>query len=288
MRNYFIYFILLAILLGLFPENIKSKTSSDMNVHFIDVGQGDSILIETPANKIILIDGGPPKAGDQVVSYLKKQRIEKIDLLIATHPDYDHIGGLIEVIKEFEIDQVVDSGKLHTTKTFFRYMNQIRKNSIPINFVQQHDQLYVDPAVQINVLNSFSKNKNNNQSSIVLKITYGEVDFLFMGDAEDEQEKRLAKRNDIEAEIVKVGHHGSKTSSSFAFLERVNPSVAMLTYKKRNKYGHPVNRVIANLNRMNVQLYSTAVFGNVVITTNGQDYYVLPEKSPLEGLLKSS
>lgn len=274
-----------SILLAISPVQVCSSEKADMNVHFIDVGQGDSILIETPSNKVILIDGGPPKAGEKVVSYLKKHDIEKIDVVIATHPDYDHIGGLIEVIQSFEIEQIIDSGKLHSTKTYLLYINQIRKNNIPINFVKKNDRLHVDRLLQIQVLNSFTKNKTNNQSSIVLKVTYDEVDFLFMGDAEHKQEKQLLQQ-DIDAEFVKIGHHGSKTSSSFAFLDQVSPSVAMLTYKKSNKYGHPVSRVISHLNRMNVQIYSTAVFGNVVIRTNGEDYFILPEKNPLEGLLE--
>ncbi|MGM8213632.1 MBL fold metallo-hydrolase, partial [Virgibacillus sp. W0430] len=139
MNKYFVFLILLAILLGLFPKNIHSRLQPEMKVHFIDVGQGDSILIETPNNKVILIDGGPPKAGKKVVTYLKQHHIEQIDLVIATHPDYDHIGGLIEVFKTFHVNQVADSGKLHTTKTYIRYMNQIRKNKLPINFVRRDD-----------------------------------------------------------------------------------------------------------------------------------------------------
>lgn len=280
------FFIFIALSLG--SAVAFGSENKEMKVHYIDVGQGDSILIETPNDKVILIDGGPPKAGDKIVTYLQEQNVREIDLLIATHPDFDHIGGLIKVMQSFPIKQIVDSGKLHTTKTYIQYINQIRKNKIPVNFVNKNERLSVDPQIQINVLNSYEKNKSNNQSSIVLKLTYETIDFLFMGDIERRQELKIMEEEDIQSEIIKVAHHGSKTSSSLSFLQEVNPSIALLTYHKRNKFGHPVSRVIENLNKVDAQIYSTAVFGNVVIVTNGKDYFVLPEKSPIDGLLKGA
>lgn len=280
------FFIFIALFLG--SAVAFGSENKEMKVHYIDVGQGDSILIETPNDKVILIDGGPPEAGDKIVTYLQEQNVREIDLLIATHPDFDHIGGLIKVMQSFPIKQIVDSGKLHTTKTYIQYINQIRKNKIPVNFVNKNERLSVDPQIQINVLNSYEKNKSNNQSSIVLKLTYETIDFLFMGDIERRQELKIMEEEDIQSEIIKVAHHGSKTSSSLSFLQEVNPSIALLTYHKRNKFGHPVSRVIENLNKVDAQIYSTAVFGNVVIVTNGKDYFVLPEKSPIDGLLKGA
>lgn len=282
------YNIVILLLLFIYPVEAIGFENPEMKVHYIDVGQGDSILIETPTDKVILIDGGPPNAGNKLVTYLKKQQVGEIDILVATHPDYDHIGGLIKVIQSFPIKQIVDSGKLHTTKTYIQYINQIRKNKIPVNFVNKNEKLSVDSLVQIQVLNSYEKNKTNNQSSIVLKLTYGTVDFLFMGDIERKQELKIMEEENIQSEIIKVAHHGSKTSSSLSFLQEVNPSIALLTYHKKNKYGHPVSHVIENLNKVNAQIYSTAVFGNVVIVTNGKSYFVLPEKSPIEGLLKGA
>src|SRR5690625_2797851 len=126
-------FIFISFLLFLFPQmTVNSHGQALMNVHFIDVGQGDSIFIQTPAKQNILIDGGSPKAGQKVVDYLKNLQIKKLDLLIATHPDIDHIGGLPQVMKSIKVDQIVDSGKFYTTKTYFKYMNQIKQNKIPI------------------------------------------------------------------------------------------------------------------------------------------------------------
>src|SRR5690625_787521 len=214
------------------PVQIYSHESLDLQVHFIDVGQGDSLLIQTPSDKTILIDGGPPEAGDKIVSYLEKQQIESIDLLVATHPDIDHIGGLPYVMKEFKVKNILDSGKLHSTKTYAAYLHQIRKQNIPVQIAMENEKIMLDPKLTIRVLNTYGATKTNNQSSIVLKLTYEEVDFLFMSDIEMEQEKELMQKHNVAAEIIKVAHHGSNTSTSFPFIQDVNPETALLTYSK--------------------------------------------------------
>jgi beta-lactamase superfamily II metal-dependent hydrolase len=260
----------------------------DMQVHFIDVGQGDSMLIQTPSDKTILIDGGPPEAGDKVVSYLKEQQIESIDLLIATHPDIDHIGGLPHVMKGIQVNHILDSGKLHTTRTYANYLQQIRKQNIPVQIAMENEKIKVDPELTILVLNTYGATKTNNQSSIALKLTYEEVDFLLMSDIEMEQEKELMEEHDLQAEIIKVAHHGSNTSTSYPFLREVNPETALLTYSAENDYGHPVDRVIDNLNKINATIYSTAAFGDVVIRTDGKSYVVLPDENPFHRMIKSA
>ncbi|MUK88343.1 MBL fold metallo-hydrolase [Ornithinibacillus sp. L9] len=260
----------------------------ELVVHFINVGQGDSILIQTPNEKNILIDGGPPKAGKKVVKYLENRDVKEIDLLIATHPDKDHVGGLPEVMRSIETNRIIDSGKLHTTQTYAKYLNTVRKEKIPIKIAKQNEKIKIDPLVDITVLNTYDKGKNNNQSSIALKISYQEIDFLLLSDIEKKQEKQLIKKYDVNAEIMKVAHHGSKTSSSLEFLQEVDPQVAILTYSKKNDYGHPVNRVIENLYNINAQIYSTAVFGDIVIRTEGENFFVFPKKSPMEGLLEKT
>ncbi|WP_188456828.1 ComEC/Rec2 family competence protein [Virgibacillus oceani] len=275
------------LILIIYPANYSySETDESMKVHFIDVGQGDSILIETPNDKTILIDGGPPKSGKLVVEFLKKHHVKNIDLLIATHPDIDHIGGLVAVMKSIDVDRIIDSGKLHTTNTFAKYIDQIIKNDIHVDVAKRDDIIDLDPLVKIRILNTHNGKKNNNQSSIVLKLSYGEIDFLLMGDSERKQEKRLIKTNEIQSEILKVGHHGSKTSTSLPFVDLIKPQIAILTYSKTNKYGHPVDRVIHNLQKVNAHIYSTAVFGNITITTDGKGYFVITEKDPMDGLIE--
>lgn len=274
------------LFLIIIPVNGDSRANplNDMKVHFINVGQGDSMLLQTPNGKNILIDGGPPDSGKQVVRYLNEHNVSKLDLIIATHPDFDHIGGLPQIMKQIKVERVIDSGKIHTTRTYTRYLNQIRKQEIPFQIAKENKKINIDPNLDILVLNAHEKSKNNNESSIVLKITYQEIDFLLMGDVEREQEREFLEKYDIKAEILKVGHHGSNTSSTLRFLETVRPKVAILTYSKQNNYGHPVNRVIANLHRIQSQIYSTAAYGNIVIETEGKNFYLFPEKNPMQGL----
>lgn len=263
------------------PSYIQAaEQQPQMDIHFIDVGQGDSVLIQTPSDKNILIDGGPPKAGDDVVAYLEKHHVKKIDLLIATHPDVDHIGGLIKVMKSIDVKKIIDSGKLYTTRTYAKYISQILKQKIPVTIAEQNQLIQIDPLVKMRILNTHSSAKNNNESSIVLRVSFKEVDFLLMADVEKEQERQLMKKYNLEAEILKVAHHGSSTSTSKNFLKEVKPNLAVITYSKENDYGHPVDRVIENLKKVNAHIYSTAVFGNITISTNGESYMVITEKSP--------
>lgn len=266
------------------PVAAEQKGQSEMKFHFIDVGQGDSMLIETPEGKTILIDGGPPKAAKKVIAYLNEHLIKTIDLLIVTHPDIDHIGGLPDLMKAVKVKRIIDSGKSHITMTYAKYMNQIRQQNIPLTSAKLNDKITIDNLVDIHILNTYEKGKNTNESSIVLKFIYDEVSFLLMGDVGREQELKLVKTFDIKSDILKVGHHGSKTSSSFDFLRKVDPETAIITYSKQNKYGHPVDHVIANLNRLGIQIYSTGVYGNVIIYTDGKGYYLIPETLPIEGL----
>lgn len=271
------------------PTEVKSIGKEEflrgMKVHFIDVGQGDSILIETPNKRTILIDGGPTESGGALLAYLKKEGVKKIDLLIATHPDFDHIGGLIPVLEKLKVKKVIDSGKLHSTRTYRNYLHLIRKKNIQFEIAEQNDYIQIDSKLIIQILNTFDRNKkDNNEASIVLKMHHGDVSFLFMADAEIEQEKDLMKQYDLEADILKVGHHGSNTSTSRAFVEAVQPQVAMLTYSRTNKFGHPVSRVVRNLQREKVHIYSTSTFGSTVLWSNGQYYFIMPDKNPLDFL----
>lgn len=264
----------------------SDEEGKNLNVHFINVGQGDSIFIETPNGKSILIDGGPPKAGKRIVSYLEKRDIQSIDLIIATHPDFDHIGGLPEVMDHFSVDHIIETGKFHLTKTYATYAASVFLKQIPFTVAETGDLIDLDPDVHMEILNSSSDKKDNNPSSLVLKITYNEIDILLMADVEKAQEKSMMQKSDVSADIIKIAHHGSNTSSSAAFLEEVQPEIAILTYSKANDFGHPAPRVVHELQSLTSLIYSTAVFGNIVIESNGKDYIVFPEKSPFDALVE--
>ncbi|WP_217589677.1 ComEC/Rec2 family competence protein [Lentibacillus saliphilus] len=272
-------------MLSMMAWPIQAAASASMlEVHFIDVGQGDSILIKTPSDKVILVDGGPPDAGKTVVDYLNKQQIETIDLLVATHPDIDHIGGLIDVMKHFTIGNILDNGKFHVTKTYLMYVHQIRKQMIPVYEADKNEHIQFDPYIDLHILNADDDSLTNNQSSIVLKIEYLQQTILLPGDIDKEMEHELMISHEMEANVLKIPHHGSDTSSTMAFIEHVNPKATILSYGQENKFGHPVERVIGNLQRLQTALYSTAIHGDIVWMTNGKQSVIQTEKDPLEFL----
>src|SRR5699024_6147828 len=160
--------------------------------------------------------------------------------------DIDHIGGLIDVMKSIEVDRIVDTGKIHSTRTYARYVSQILKRQIPIEIAERNDLLKIDPLLKMRILNTHTGSKTNNESSIVLNITFKNMDILLMTDDEKEHEKRLIKQHNLDAEILKVEHHGSHTSTSHKFMRELHPNVAILTYGKKNEYGYRYDWEIEN------------------------------------------
>ncbi|KKB34158.1 S-layer homology domain-containing protein [Bacillus thermotolerans] len=254
----------------------------DMAVHFIDVGQGDSIFIQTPSGKTILIDGGKRSAGEKVVSYLKQAGVDSIDVMVATHPDADHIGGLIDVLETIPVKKVLDSGKAHTTETYYEYLSLIDQKNIPFEVPETGQELAIDPELKVQVLNSGDRSSSdNNKNSIVLKVTYDEVSFLLTGDATVDIEEDMITAFDLKSTILKAGHHGANTSTSQAFVNEVQPEVSILSYGQGNSYGHPTGEVVNRLQAAGSEVYSTAESGDIVVETDGQSYAVSAE--PWEG-----
>src|SRR5690625_301395 len=252
-----------------FPEQL-------LEVHFIDVGQGDSIYIKTPQKKHILVDGGPPEAGEIVVEYLEKHGINTIDLMIAIHPHYVHIGGLIKVIEEIPTQNIIQTDIIHPTKTYFLYMYQIWKQMIPVNIPVHKEQILKEDSLSLEIIKDDTEKSTINNSSLALRLSYQEVNFLLLSDLENDAENHLKQTTELATDIVKIAHHGSNTSSSFDFLQQIDPKIAILTYGRNNKFGHPHKRVVENINFLDVLIYSTATFGNIVVTTNGKQFYVTP------------
>ncbi|MED4886868.1 MBL fold metallo-hydrolase [Lysinibacillus sp. FSL R7-0073] len=254
-------------------EQVPVSAGHEMRVHFIDVGQGDSILIESPNGKTMLIDGGVKGAGQRVVSYLKELGVNKLDQVVATHPDADHIGGLIPVLQAIPIEQFYDSGKVHTSQTFEEMLMAIDEKNIPYYVPKTGDLIEFDKDVQVKVLNANEHATDNNDASIVLKVVYGNVSFLLTGDAGISLEKEMMQ-NDVTATILKAGHHGSNTSSSEEFIHAVKPEVTILSYGEDNKYGHPHAEVVDRLQAIGSNIYATADLGTIMVATDGVNYTV--------------
>lgn len=263
------------------PEPIKdtsdvpvSQSGNDMLVHFINVGQGDAILIQSPNGKSMLIDGGVKGEGQNIVSYLREQGVEQLDYVVATHPDADHIGGLIGVLNSISIKHFLDSGKVHTSQTYEEMISLVAEKNIPYIVPKTGDEVKLDGALDITVLNADEGAADNNEASIVLKVVYNNVSFLLTGDAGIDVEKKMMASQNVSATVLKAGHHGSNTSSSPAFIEAVNPEAAILSYGQDNKYGHPHFEVVESLQQAGSKIYGTAESGHIVIATDGQTYSI--------------
>ena len=256
------------------------SASEDLLVHFIDVGQGDSELLQF-AGKNILIDAGDQASGPRVESYLRSHGVSSLDLLIATHPHEDHIGGLITILNDIPIKQVLDSGQTHTSQTFENYLNLIDRKNILFTVAERGQTIDLDPRLKIEVLSPpaplFANDLNEN--SVVLKVTYNKVSFLFMGDAGFVAENSItAAGYDLKSDILKVGHHGSSSASGPAFLRRVKPTSSIIEVGAANAYGHPTSKTLSALQNTGSKVYRTDLDGNIVITTDGQSYFISTEK----------
>lgn len=242
-------------------------------MHVIDVGQGDSILIQAPNGTTALIDGGYDNG--QALAYLRDQEIQRIDLVIASHPHADHIGGLVEVLHALPVGAVWTSGAMHTTGTFEQFLDTIAETKTPYYEAQRGDRIPFG-TMEFAVLRSDPQASDLNDTSLVLKLTYGQVSFLFTGDAEAASEADLLQtaKDDLASTILKVGHHGSYTSSSPAFLAAVQPEIAIYSAGRHNSYGHPHAETLAALEAVGAQIYGTDRHGTVVVETDGQDYQI--------------
>lgn len=260
-------------------ENPLINVDGNLQIHFIDVGQADSILIKQD-NNYMLIDGGNNEDGDMLVKYLKEQGVEKLDYIIATHPHEDHIGGLDDVLNEFDTDLVLMPDKITTTKTFEDFLLAIKnrqdiknKNgeNVTLKKVPKLEEKYNlgNASFVIYAPNSSSYDELNNYS-IVIKLSFGNNAFLFTGDAEKLSEKEMLDKNyDLKADVLKIGHHGSSTSTSDEFLEAVSPKYAVLSVGEDNSYNLPKKTVMDKFKNNNIPVYRTDEQGAIILNSDG-------------------
>ncbi|RUL56374.1 MBL fold metallo-hydrolase [Lysinibacillus antri] len=284
MQQYLYLLIIALILTGCTEKETVQLTpdietsGKDMLIHFIDVGQGDSIFIQTPNGETMLVDGGTRSAGQEVVAYLQQQNVKQLNYIVATHPDADHIGGLIPVLNAIPVHNFIDSGKVHTSQTYEDMLSLIQTKKIPFSVAHVGDTVPLDEDLNITVISADETASDNNEASVVLKVTYNDISLLLTGDAGVELEEQMLTSKDIQATILKAGHHGSNTSSSLPFLQAVQPEVTILSYGQNNSYGHPHLEVIEYLRQVGSKIYGTAESGSIVITTDGKNYEVLAEE----------
>lgn len=263
-------------------ENVEEETQTDTTqestlpengsliIDFIDVGQGDSILIRQ-GEHAMLIDGGTSECKDDLLNFLKSENIQKFDYIIGTHPHEDHIGSLDDVVNEYDFDTILFPKVTTTTKTFENLVtavkNKDKKFTTPLSGTEY---TLGDAKFKILAPSSDSYQSLNNYS-IVIKLTYGNNSFMFTGDAETLSETEILNSyDDLKADVLKVGHHGSTTSTSKKFLNAVSPKYAVISVGKDNSYNHPTKTTMDKLKEMGVDVYRTDEQGTIECVSNGQ------------------
>lgn len=245
-----------------------------LEVVFFDVGQGDAIFIETPERFQVLIDGGPDltvleKLGKEMPFYDRT-----IDLIILTHPEHDHYFGLFEVLKRYKVENILWTGIIRDTAEYQEWMKLLEKEGAEIRIAEAGQKIIFqeDPLIFMEILHPFEnltgkETKYTNDTSIVAELVFGDVSFLFTGDIS----KKIEKQLNVDSDILKVAHHGSKTSSCLEFIEAVSPDIAVISVGE-NRWNHPHPEVLANLNQFGIQVLITRELGDIKIISNGKDF----------------
>ncbi len=292
-RNFFeILIILLAFFIinnqdkikNLFNQNNNQNQNNNINtnnnllkVHYLDVGQGDSIFIELPNNETMLIDAAESYQSENIINYLKNLNYQKIDYIIGTHPHTDHIGGLKDIINTFEIGKIYMPKVVSTTKTYESLLMAIKDKNLKINTAKAGISIIDTDTLKINILapNNETYTELNNYS-VVTKITYGTTKFLFMGDAEKLSENEI--KENVTADVIKIGHHGSNTSSGINFIKKVNAKYGIISVGLNNKYNLPKEETIKNWENSGTKIYLTSINGTIRASSDGTNIKIESEK----------
>lgn len=246
------------------------KTNGTLEVHFIDVGQADASLVICDG-KSMLIDGGNAEDSSLIYSYLKNKGIDHLDYIVNTHPHEDHVGGLAGALNYASVDKAMGSMTSYDSKAFNSFVKYLDEQNVSITIPKAGDTFKLGSGI-VQILGPVHSSKDVNNNSIVLKITYGATSFLFTGDAEREEEQDiLAKGYDLSSTVLKVGHHGSETSTTYPFLREIMPEYAVISVGSGNQYGHPNEGTLSRLRDADVKTYRTDMQGDIICTSDGKD-----------------
>ena len=270
--------VLVVLLLSIVPIAAcppEDESPILLSLTVLDVGQGDAILITTSDDYTMLVDGGPRGASDVILRVLRDNNISMIDVLIVTHPDADHIGGLPEVLQEIPVLRIVDTGLSAESQIYDRYFSMISTFSIPVSHDRTGSSFALGPATVRVLWPGGDLPKRRNESSIVVELVYGEFSALLTGDVEAESEGTMVQLGLLsQVDALKVAHHGSSTATTAAFLDVVRPAIAIISVGEGNRYGHPSDEVLSRLSSFGAETYRTDFDGSVTLGTDGRTWRV--------------
>ncbi len=262
----------------------QSAKGSELTIRMLDIGQGDSFLLEKDG-KFVLIDAGDIEHRDAIVQLLQKYKVKTLSKVVITHPHADHLGGMNAIFKNFKIESIYDDGVVSGTASYKNYLKQIQANKIAYKTLKAGDTVKFFDDVSYKVVGPVKDMKDQkgkedlNNNSIVGRLTYGDFSMLFTGDAEKEEEATiLSQKATLASNVLKVGHHGSRTSTSPDFLKAVAPKDAFISCGQGNDYGHPHKVTVDKLEKAKVNIYRTDRDGTVTLTTSGSGYKISKER----------
>ena len=251
--------------------NVKqtiNESSSNLKIYFVDVGQADCILINDN-NEYGLIDAGNNEDGEKIVKYFKDLGITKFKYVFGTHAHEDHIGGMDNIIENFQIEHFYMTDTITTTRTFEEVLDALEEKNIAFETPEEDENLTFSDTV-FKVLHVGKDKRDLNDTSIVLKLTYKNTSYLFMGDATSSVEKDILDK-DIKSDVLKVGHHGSQYSSTISFLKKASPKYAIIEVGKNNSYNHPKEVTLKKLEDLGTKIYRTDEDGTIILTSDGEN-----------------
>ncbi len=268
------------------PRAISELTGSSdtLEITFLDIGQGDCTYFEFPDGKNMIVDGGPGEAGKYIVEpFLMKRGVNTINCMLLTHPDADHLSGLCDVVKTFNVDLCLANGDMHTTDLYIDFLKYIKEHKIDFRILRRWDRIDMFENIEMYVIHPDEENfdfYSGNSKSVVFKLIYKDFSILMCGDIENEAEYNIINTGfDLKSDVLKVPHHGSSSSTTTKFLNAVKPKVAIIEVGRHNRFGHPREEVLKRLEKIGATIYRTDLNGTIKLITDGYEMKIIPTKT---------